>query len=138
MIKVLIGEDDEYSAEIYRISLKAKGHDVIITNDGEKCVKVFKHEFEQLGEKGQEKAFDVVILDYAMPVINGVEAAKEILTINPNQRIIFATAHLKELLAESAVRLGEGTEVLEKPFLPNTLVELFETPLKKGMNMPNQ
>ena len=48
MVKVLIGEDEEYSAEIYRISLRAKGHDVIITNDGEKCVKVFKHEFEQL------------------------------------------------------------------------------------------
>ena len=138
MVKVLIGEDEEYSAEIYRISLRAKGHDVIITNDGEKSVKVFKHEFEQLREKGQEKAFDVVILDYAMPVIDGVEAAKEILTINPHQRIIFATARRKELLAESAVRLGENTEVLEKPFLPNTLVGLLETPLKKGMKMPNQ
>jgi DNA-binding NarL/FixJ family response regulator len=32
-----------------------------------------------------------VILDYKMPKINGMEVAKEILAINPHQRIIFSS-----------------------------------------------
>jgi CheY-like chemotaxis protein len=33
--------------------------------------------------------FDVVVLDYRMPKKDGTEVAKEILDLNPNQRIIF-------------------------------------------------
>jgi CheY-like chemotaxis protein len=36
---------------------------------------------------------DVVVLDYKMPGKDGMEVAKEILTINPDQRIIFASAN---------------------------------------------
>jgi CheY-like chemotaxis protein len=42
--------------------------------------------------------FDVVELDYKMPGKDGMEVAKEILTINPDQRIIFASAYFKETL----------------------------------------
>ena len=40
--------------------------------------------------------FDVVVLDYKMPGKDGMEVAKEILTINPDQRIIFASAYVRD------------------------------------------
>ena len=41
--------------------------------------------------------FDAVILDYRMPRKDGLEVAKEILELNPRQRIIFASAYVKKL-----------------------------------------
>ena len=35
---------------------------------------------------------DLIILDYHMPIKNGLDAAKEILEINPKQKIIFISA----------------------------------------------
>jgi len=45
-----------------------------------------------------ESSYDVVILDYKMPGVNGMDVAKEIFKINPNQRIIFASAYVEETL----------------------------------------
>jgi CheY-like chemotaxis protein len=42
--------------------------------------------------------YDVVILDYNIPGINGMEVAKAILEINSHQRIIFASAYVSETL----------------------------------------
>jgi CheY-like chemotaxis protein len=49
--------------------------------------------------------YDVVILDYKMPGMNGMDVAKEILAINPHQRIIFASAYVKETLQEGIIKL---------------------------------
>jgi CheY-like chemotaxis protein len=43
---------------------------------------------------GIPSPFDVVVLDYKMPSKDGMEVAKEILQINPYQRIIFASAYV--------------------------------------------
>ena len=45
--------------------------------------------------------FDAVILDYKMQDMDGIEVANEILEINPQQRIIFASAYIKETLLDS-------------------------------------
>jgi FixJ family two-component response regulator len=34
--------------------------------------------------------YGAVILDYKMPKVNGIDVEKEILSVNPRQRIIFA------------------------------------------------
>ena len=41
--------------------------------------------------------FDAVILDHKMPRLNGIEVAKEIIKINPRQRIIISSAHSREV-----------------------------------------
>jgi CheY-like chemotaxis protein len=70
--------------------------------------------------------YDVVILDYSMPSINGMDAAKEILTINSHQRVIFASAYVKETLEHSIKELKQVVELIQKPFSISELVDIVE------------
>ena len=116
-MRVLVAEDDEAMANIYLIALRAKGHDVALTGNGSECVKAYKDSREP---------FDVVVLDYKMPKMDGLEAAKEILRANKKQRLIFASAYVKETLLDSVKHLEQVVELIQKPFEPKVLVELVE------------
>jgi CheY-like chemotaxis protein len=70
--------------------------------------------------------FDAVILDYRMPRKDGLEVAKYILAANPSQRIIFASAYVKETLRESVKELRQVVELMQKPFLPEALLDVVE------------
>jgi DNA-binding NtrC family response regulator len=70
--------------------------------------------------------FDVVILDYRMPRKDGMEVAKEILEIKPNQRIIFASAYVKDTLEDSVKQLKKVVELMQKPFKADVLVDTIE------------
>jgi CheY-like chemotaxis protein len=49
-----------------------------------------------------------------MPKKDGLEAAKEILELNPRQRIIFASAYVKETLEDSVKQLKQVVELMQK------------------------
>jgi response regulator RpfG family c-di-GMP phosphodiesterase len=61
-----------------------------------------------------------------MPGKNGVEVAKEILAINPDQRIIFASAYVKETLENSVKELRRVVELLQKPFEIQAFIDTIE------------
>jgi hypothetical protein len=55
-----------------------------------------------------------------------MEVAKEILTINPDQRIIFASAYVKETLENSVKDLRRVVELLQKPFEIQAFIDTLE------------
>jgi len=57
-----------------------------------------------------------VILDQKMPFMTGLQAATEILNINPQQKIIFASGYLEKTLLEILTKLNKAIAVIEKPF----------------------
>ena len=99
-MKILIAEDEPDIAMQYKIVLEEKNHDVVITENGDACLKAY-NERTRTNLKSKEPAFDAVILDYRMPKKDGMEVAKEILAVNPHQRIIFASAYIKDTLVDS-------------------------------------
>jgi CheY-like chemotaxis protein len=129
-MNVLIAEDEQSMSDLYRIALESKGYSVTITFDGIECVKAYKEAFDRLAQSGKSPSrydpFDAVVLDYRMPKIDGLEAAKEILRLNKNQRIIFASAYVKETLMDSVKHLEQVVELIQKPFEPKILVQLIE------------
>ncbi|MDQ3966954.1 MAG: response regulator [Thermoproteota archaeon] len=82
--------------------------------------------FLPLASSSSSSPFDAVVLDYRMPKKDGLEVAKEILALNPSQRIIFASAYVKETLRESVRELRQVVELMQKPFLPEALVDVIE------------
>ena len=49
---------------------------------------------------------DVVVLDVAMPLLNGIEAARQILSKSPDTRILALSAHSDEAYVERLLSLG--------------------------------
>ena len=124
-MNILIAEDQEDTARIYRVSLESRGHRITITHDGQQCLQTYE-DAESKKADSDALTYDVVILDYRMPKLDGLETAKAILKIRPEQRIIFASAYVKETVRDSVRNLKKIVEIIEKPFEPITLVELVE------------
>ncbi|MFL6486628.1 MAG: response regulator [Nitrososphaera sp.] len=162
-----MAEDDKDIRTTYDSAFERRGHEVVLTSNGEDCLEVYISDLQhrqqqqrQLGEEEEEKQqlsqeqdlkhysnrdgkaasvsssssssspllspFDVVILDYRMPKKDGLQVAKEILEINPKQRIIFASAYVKDTLEESVKELKRVVELLQKPFSLSTLLDTVE------------
>ena len=126
---ILIAEDDKNACEMYRILLKSRGHGVKITGDGRECLQTYR---ECLGKvsAGEPGPFDVVILDYQLPSLDGLELTEMILRLRPTQRIIIASAHVGTISTNKVEGLQGFIEIMAKPFEPKNLVEMVENPSK--------
>jgi len=133
-MRILVAEDEEDISRVYDTTLVDRGHEVILTSDGEECVRLYRQKLQEYQEERRHEKtfsspsppFDVVILDYKMPKKDGLQAAKEILDVNPEQRIIFASAYVVETLAESVKELKRVVELMQKPFSMSELVDTVE------------
>ena len=129
-MNILIAEDDPDTLKLYSQVLRDRGHYVVLTEDGEKCLVAYNNEFKKISDRSDVRdhiqPFDALILDHKMPKIDGFEAANEILSLNPHQRIIIASAYSKDIFEEAADYIGLPIEVLQKPFRRDTLIATVE------------
>lgn len=129
-MKILIAEDEENISMLYRIALESKGHEVAVTRNGEECVAQYQKAssvpVHDAGAGTVSTPYDAVILDYRMPKMDGMDAAKHILKMNPKQRVVFASAFVQETLLESIKELDQVVELLQKPFEIDVLVDTVE------------
>jgi CheY-like chemotaxis protein len=145
-MKVLVAEDESdlliqyrtilednnhtvVTAEDGEIILEDNNHTVVTAEDGEIGVSLYAQELDKLSPhdiQEEQNPFDVVILDYQMPKKNGLDVAKEILTMCPKQRIIFASAYVQETLVDSINILKQIVELLQKPFTLQALIDTIE------------
>ncbi len=74
-------------------------------------------------EKVRENCIGVMLTDYNMPEMNGLELAEKVREIAPRLRIIMATGHPSRELTERAEQVGIAM-VLAKPLRLEGLLEL--------------
>lgn len=125
---ILVAEDDQDASEMYRIALKSRGHEVEITGDGKECLEIYRRSVT--GVNHNSAPFDVVILDFQLPGLDGLDITKTILKSRPNQRIVIASAYVKTMPGEKIEGMQGFIEFLPKPFEPRELVRIVE-------NVPN-
>lgn len=57
-------------------------------------------------EKARQLSPDLVLLDYSMPVLNGIEAARQIRKSQPNTRFVLCSMYMDSQLASLARKVG--------------------------------
>lgn len=71
----------------------------------------------------RRRGYDLVILDFLMPGLDGAETARELTVLEPDLPILFSTGHaaLRALRADA----GDEVRILEKPFTLDELEALL-------------
>ena len=109
--KVLLVDDEEEFTNILSERMQTRGFRVDIAGSGYKAI-----------EKVKGESFDAIVLDLAMPDMDGIETLKQLLKLNPDMQIIFLTGHATLQKGIEAVKLG-AQEFMEKPVDINNLIE---------------
>jgi DNA-binding NtrC family response regulator len=115
-LKIAVIDDQTVLSEVYSMGIEKLGFQPpSIFNDGTSFVKALIKD---------RQSFDVIIMDYRIPEISGIEAAKIIQGYKKDAKIIIATAN--DFVKLEAI--GAGLTLLVKPFTAEQLVECLESP----------
>lgn len=125
-LRVLVVDDNEASREILASILRAQRITVVMANSGQMAI-------EQL-ERAQTQPFDLVLMDWRMPGMNGDEATRRICaasSIEHKPKVVMVTAYGRDEVIKLAEQAGVDG-FLVKPVLPSALLDTLLTVLGRG------
>ena len=117
--KTLLVDDDEFIRNSLELAFKTKG-----------CCMRVAESAEQGLEAINEEQFDIIICDFRLPGMNGLDFLKLATITQPQAVNILITAYRDEYMFSDAVRMGV-TEFIDKPFSVKALVALLALSLKR-------
>ena len=85
--RVVLAEDGLDNQRLIAFVLRKAGADVTVVEDGQKAVELAIHERET------ERAFDLILMDMQMPVMDGYEATRKLRAMGYRGPILALTAH---------------------------------------------
>jgi CheY-like chemotaxis protein len=119
---ILLVDDDEAVREVAASMLRDVGYEVTEAGSGGVALDLLN----------REKSFDLVVLDFAMPGMNGMDLAREINSKFPALPVLFITGYAdKSALAE----IGDAW-LVKKPFLGDELVTKVQAALEQPKRRP--
>lgn len=102
--KVLVAEDNKVNQLLAKKVLTQLGAEVDVANNGEESLNMVK-----------EGTFDAVIMDLQMPVMDGYEATRQILSLHPDLPVIALSANVYREDIERCYEAGM-VDHIAKPF----------------------
>ncbi len=108
--KILIVDDEPFNLDLLEQELTDQGYAIERANDGEEALK-----------KIDSSQPDLVLLDYNMPGLNGIEVLKELRKKECDVPAIMLTAHGTIERAVMAIKEG-AYDFLTKPFEPDHII----------------
>lgn len=103
-LRIFLGDDHRLVRQGFRKILEERSEWEIVgeASDGRESVKLI--------EKLQP---DVAILDIGMPLLNGIEATRQIVKVSPKTRVLILSMHLNEAYVTSALQAGAAGYLLK-------------------------
>ncbi len=119
--KILLVDDEQDIIEFISYNLKKEGFQVFSACNGKEAV-----------EKAVSIVPHLILMDVMMPILDGVEACKEIRTIQSlkDTLIVFLSARAEDYTQIAALNMG-GDEYITKPIKPNVLNSNIKAKLRR-------
>jgi two-component system response regulator NreC len=111
-VRVVLADDHEIVRQGLRVLLEREGFQCVgEASDGREAARVCEAQHPE-----------VAILDVSMPLLNGIDAAREIIKSNPRTKVVLLTMHTEDNLILESLRAGVTGYVL-KTKASNELVQ---------------
>ncbi len=114
-LRVFVVDDDPEFAEGLALALEIAGHDVERASSGQEALDRLAHQ-----------DFDVTLLDFRMPGMDGVECYLKIRELRREAKVIMMTAYRNQDRLQQAIAAG-ALQVLSKPISNETLFDTFKS-----------
>ncbi|HEX9860650.1 MAG TPA: response regulator [Nitrospirota bacterium] len=116
--KVLVVDDEQDILVVLSYLLKKAGYDVVTADTGKKAL-------DAVDEGGVE----LVLLDYMLPDISGLEVLRKIKTSHADVEVMVVTGRGSEQVHADVMAAG-AAEYIIKPFMNDNLLELADKTIK--------
>ena len=111
-ITILVAEDDIFSYILIKEFLNETVSIILHAENGKQAIEIFK----------ENVSVDLVLMDIKIPVINGLEAIREIKKIRNNIPIIIQSAYILSKEQKSILN-SDRIDYLSKPFNKTELLD---------------
>lgn len=119
MANILLIDDSKTSRKILRTILEGAGHNILDeASNGEEGI-----------EKYLELKPDLTTMDITMPIMDGIEALKQIRLLDKDAKIVMVTAAGQKNKMLEAVKYG-AADFIAKPFEPDHIVSIVNKIVK--------
>jgi len=123
-LKIAIVDDEKELLNVFTLILERLGYSTPdVFNDGTSFIKSLTRD---------KQSYDVILMDYRMPEMDGIETAKIVKNRKPETQIIMITGY--DFVKEKAHEIG--ILYLQKPFTAKQLSECINN-LKLGSPSPS-
>ena len=126
-LNILIVEDGRSQREMLRDFLISEGHQVIEAENGEAAIKAVL-----------ASHFDLILLDYKMPGMDGMEVLKEVKRINHEIDVVIITAYGTIETAVEAIKVGAIDYITKPVELEELLILVDRVSERRGLIRENE
>ena len=119
--RILWVDDEVTLMEMCRETLSRAGFSVTCTTDAFQALEIFRH---------SPDSFDLVITDFSMPGMNGIELSRKINAISPEKPIVLCTG-FGNSIPRSLTRPAGITRVVSKPVSSKDLIYVIRQTLDR-------
>ena len=119
--KIIVVDDEIDILEFVQYNLKKEGYDVYLAHNGQEAIDI-----------GRKIKPDLILLDVMMPVMDGIEACKQMKS-DPdfaNTFIVFLTARSEEYSEIAGFQAG-ADDYISKPIKPRVLITRLNAILRR-------
>ncbi len=118
--RILVVDDDSSYRTLISVALRTAGYEVVAVDAGQDALRLLK---------GNE-TFDLVVLDYRMPTLDGLDVLREMVSVAPSSKVLMVSAYGSIDMAIEAMSIG-AHDFLRKPFGAQTIRDSVQSVLDR-------